>query len=90
MSKSWQDPPERGPEPEARPRFLTVAEVAGMMRVDPMTLYRAIRADEFPAVKIRGRYVIPARALDEMERAALASGAKVNAADWAQGRRAAA
>jgi excisionase family DNA binding protein len=52
-------------------RWYNVAEVARMFGMAPMTLYRAIHAGEFPAVKIRGRYVIPARALEELERAAL-------------------
>jgi excisionase family DNA binding protein len=67
-------------------RWYSVAEVAGMLGMAPMTLYRAIHAGEFPAVKIRGRYVIPARALEEMERAAvntqsLATSANVVPAD---------
>jgi len=45
-------------------RWYNVAEVARMFGMAPMTLYRAIHAGEFPAVKIRGRYVIPARALE--------------------------
>jgi excisionase family DNA binding protein len=52
-------------------RWYSVAEVARMLGLAPMTLYRAIHAGEFPAVKIRGRYVIPTRALDEMEQAAV-------------------
>jgi hypothetical protein len=48
-----------------------------------MTLYRAIHDDQFPAVKIRGRYVIPALALDAMEEAAVRTRAVVAAGDWA-------
>ncbi|WP_181778838.1 helix-turn-helix domain-containing protein [Pseudonocardia pini] len=33
--------------------FLTVPEAAELLRVETSTLYRAIRAEEFPAVRIR-------------------------------------
>jgi hypothetical protein len=46
------------------------------------TLYRAIRADEFPALQIRNRYSIPAKVLDQMEDAVLAAWSRVNAADF--------
>ena len=62
-------------------RWYSVAEVARMFGMAPMTLYRAIHAGEFPAVKIRGRYVIPARALDELERAAVDTSGVVTSAD---------
>jgi excisionase family DNA binding protein len=74
-------------QPEARPRFHTVAEAAAILRTCDMTVYRAIRSGGFPAVKIRGRYVIPARALDEMEAAAVSGRAVVDAANWAGGSR---
>jgi hypothetical protein len=56
-----------------------------MLGMSEMTLYRAIAAGEFPAVRIRGRLIIPARALDEMVDAALADGRAVDAADWVPG-----
>jgi excisionase family DNA binding protein len=62
-------------------RWYSVAEVARMLGMAPMTLYRAIHAGEFPAVKIRGRYVIPARALEEMEHAAVSTQGLVTSAD---------
>jgi excisionase family DNA binding protein len=52
-----------------------------MLGMAPMTLYRAIHAGEFPAVKIRGRYVIPARALEQMEQAALDTQGLVGSVD---------
>lgn len=64
------------------PRFHSVAEVAQILGMSEVTLYRAIRAGQFPAVKIRGRYIVPASALQAMEDAALSSGAVVDAADW--------
>ena len=69
----------------SRPRFYTVAEAAEVLRTCDMTVYRAIQAGGFPAIKVRGRYVIPARAIDEIEDAALSSGAVVNVAGWAEG-----
>jgi DNA binding domain, excisionase family len=58
---------------EAR-RFYAVTDAAKLLGLSEPTLYRAIRAGEFPAIKVRGRFVIPARAIDDMEAAALARG----------------
>ncbi|MEO3778610.1 helix-turn-helix domain-containing protein [Micromonospora sp. B11E3] len=55
-------------------RFYAVAEAAELLGLSEPTLYRAIRAGEFPAIKVRGRFVIPARAIDDMEASALAHG----------------
>lgn len=55
-------------------RWLTVAAVAAELGLSEPTVYRAIRAGEFPAVKVRGRYVVPARAIDELEQLAIAGG----------------
>jgi excisionase family DNA binding protein len=55
-------------------RFYTVSEAAQLMRLSAPTLYREIRAGRFPAIRVRGRYVIPAKALDRMEHAALVGG----------------
>ena len=63
-------------------RFLKVSEAAALLGVDPMTVYRAIQSGGFPAIKVRGRYVIPALALDQMESAALAGKTMVDTADW--------
>ncbi len=64
------------------PRFYSVAQVARMFGMSPVTLYRAIRAGEFPAVRIRGRLIVPAKALDAMADAALAEQTVVDAAGW--------
>jgi len=69
----------------ARPRFYRVAAVAHLLAVSEVTLYRAIRAGEFPAIKVRGRYVIPASALDAMEQAAVETGRMVDTSDWVPG-----
>ncbi len=66
-------------------RFYMVAEAARLLSLSGPTLYRAIREGEFPAIRVRGRYVVPAKAIDDMESNALASGL-VDAADWAPDR----
>ena len=44
-------------------RFLTVAEVADMMRVSTMTVYRLVKSGELPAVRFGRSYRIPESAL---------------------------
>jgi excisionase family DNA binding protein len=66
-----------------RPNFYTVGEAARMLRVSPMTVYRAIADSQFPAVRLRSRLIIPASFVDEMVSAALESKATVSPADWA-------
>lgn len=34
------------------PKFLTIAEVASMMRVSKMTVYRLVHGGELPAVRV--------------------------------------
>ncbi|MGH8328618.1 MAG: helix-turn-helix domain-containing protein [Steroidobacteraceae bacterium] len=68
-----------------RPRFYSVSQVAVLFGMSAMTIYRAIEAGEFPAVKIRGRWIVPAKAVDAMEDAALADRAAVDAADFVPG-----
>ena len=42
----------------AQPRFLTVAEVASLLRVSNMTVYRLIKAGELGAVRVGKSYRI--------------------------------
>ncbi len=46
-------------------RFLTVAEVAGMMRVSKMTVYRLVHSGEMPAVRVGRSFRVPESAVDE-------------------------
>lgn len=69
------------------PRFLSVAAVARVLSVSEVTLYRAIRNGQFPAIKVRRRYVVPASALDAMEHAAVDTGGLVDAAATGSPRR---
>jgi excisionase family DNA binding protein len=39
-----------------RPRFLTVAEVASMLRVSTMTVYRLIKSGQLPAARVGKSY----------------------------------
>ncbi|MCE7011830.1 helix-turn-helix domain-containing protein [Kibdelosporangium philippinense] len=69
------------------PAFYTVREAARILRVDPATLYRAIREDAFPAIRVRARYVIPSAALDKLINEAAESGGCVDVARMAAERR---
>ena len=66
-------------------RWLSVAELARELGMSQMTLYRVIAAGEFPAVRIGRRLVVPARVLEDMADAALATGSTVDSADWPRG-----
>jgi excisionase family DNA binding protein len=65
-----------------RPRFYSVAEVARIFGMSRVTVYRAIADGEFPAVKIRGRLIIPAGAIEAMAEAAVSAHGVVDAAAW--------
>ena len=69
------------------PAFYTVPEAARILRVTPATIYRAIREDAFPALRIRTRYVIPASAVDRLAAEAAESGGCVDVAQLAAQRR---
>ncbi len=59
----------------ARTTFLTVAEVAEMVRVSRMTVYRWIHSGELPAVRFGRSFRVPQQAVETfMEQAELAGG----------------
>ncbi|WP_219419677.1 helix-turn-helix domain-containing protein [Pseudonocardia nigra] len=64
------------------PKFYSVAQVAEMLGMSPMTVYRAIAERQFPAVRIRGRLIVPAKAVDAMADVATAEQTVVDAAGW--------
>lgn len=70
-----------------RPTFYTVPEAARIMRCNPSTLYRAIRENAFPAVRLRTRYVVPAAAVDKLATEATDAGGCVDVAAMAAERR---
>lgn len=47
-------------------RFLTVSEVARVMRVSKMTVYRMIHSGELPAVQFGRSYRVPESAVEEV------------------------
>lgn len=51
-------------------RFMTVAEVADMMRVSKMTVYRLIHAGYLPAVQFGRSYRVPENAVESYLNAA--------------------
>ncbi len=71
---------EERPRTSKDPRFYSVAQAAHMFGTAPVTLYRAIRAGEFPAVRIRGRLIVPAKAIEAMAEAAVTDQTVVDAA----------
>lgn len=44
-------------------RFLTVAEVAGMMRVSKMTVYRMVHSGDLPAIRFGRSFRVPESAV---------------------------
>ena len=60
----------------------SVPEAAALLSVSQEHLYRLIRADAFPAVRMRlgqqGRYVVPARAVEALLDAATGSGCLID------------
>jgi excisionase family DNA binding protein len=54
----------------AEVKFLTVAEVASVMRVSKMTVYRMVHAGELPAVRVGRSFRVPEKAVHDYLRAA--------------------
>jgi excisionase family DNA binding protein len=54
----------------AEMKFLTVAEVAAVMRVSRMTVYRLVHSGEMPAVRVGRSFRVPERAVHEYLRTA--------------------
>lgn len=46
-------------------RFSTVAEVAAVMRVSKMTVYRMVHAGELPAVRVGRSFRVPEQAVQD-------------------------
>ncbi|MBT5807343.1 MAG: helix-turn-helix domain-containing protein [Actinobacteria bacterium] len=46
-------------------RFLTVAEVAAVMRVSKMTVYRLVHSGELPAVRVGRSFRVPEQAVQD-------------------------
>jgi excisionase family DNA binding protein len=54
-------------------RFLTVAEVAAVMRVSKMTVYRLVHSGELASVRVGRSFRVPERAVNEYLRGAFPS-----------------
>ena len=50
-------------QPLSEIRFLTVAEVATLMRVSKMTVYRLLHAGDLPSVRVGRSFRVPERAV---------------------------
>lgn len=53
-------------------RFLTVAEVADMMRVSKMTVYRMVHSGELPAIRFGRSFRVPDTAVVAVLRGGIA------------------
>ncbi|MEE1621327.1 helix-turn-helix domain-containing protein [Zafaria sp. Z1313] len=63
----------------ANARFMTVAEVAEVMRVSKMTVYRLVHSAELPAVRFGRSYRVPETAVEDYLRKARIDGASETA-----------
>lgn len=63
-------PPPRTPTdtPLNQVVFLTVAEVADVMRVSKMTVYRLVHSGELPAIRVGRSFRVPAQAVQDYVR----------------------
>lgn len=59
------------------PSFLTVAEVADMLRVSKMTVYRMVHSGDLPAMQVGRSFRVPERAVEQYLAAGLG--------DWGHG-----
>jgi excisionase family DNA binding protein len=55
-------------------KFLTVAEVAEVMRVSKMTVYRLVHSGEMPAVRFGRSYRVPENAVEQYLKGAVVDG----------------
>ncbi|WP_262062619.1 helix-turn-helix domain-containing protein [Streptomyces sp. STR69] len=61
---------------------VTIAEAAEQLGVSYQTLWRAIRDSEFPGIRIRGRILVPIKAIELLMESVAQSGQLVDTADW--------
>ena len=62
-----------GEPPLSDVRFLTVAEVATIMRVSKMTVYRLVHSGELEAIRVGRSFRVPEQAVNQYLRAAFVS-----------------
>jgi excisionase family DNA binding protein len=76
--RSEEAGPQSSPSGSARPvdpalaevKFLTVAEVATLMRVSKMTVYRMVHGGDLPAVRVGRSFRVPEKAVHDYLRGA--------------------
>ncbi|GEA84949.1 MAG: helix-turn-helix domain-containing protein [Cellulomonas sp.] len=56
-----------------RVRYLTVVEVADVMRVSKMTVYRLLHSGELPGVRVGRSFRVPQDALDAYLRSSMST-----------------
>lgn len=66
----------------------TIAEAAALCSVSPEHLYRMVRGGGFPAIRMRagaeqGRYVVPAKAVEQVLDDAASGSGCLDSPDWA-------
>jgi excisionase family DNA binding protein len=66
----------------------SVPEAAALLSISQEYLYRLIQADGFPALRMRlsgsqGRYVVPAKAIEQLLNTATSTCSSVEVSDWA-------
>lgn len=64
------DPDSNSPRELSEVRFLTVAEVATVMRVSKMTVYRLVHAGDLASVRVGRSFRVPERAVHDYLRGA--------------------
>lgn len=62
------------------PQWYSVGEVASILGVSEMTVYRAIKTKTLAATKVMGRVLVPARALEQLAEEALETVSTAHAA----------
>jgi excisionase family DNA binding protein len=63
MTGASESEPRRGEERLNDVRFLTVAEVASLMRVSKMTVYRLVHSNDLTAVRVGRSFRVPEHAV---------------------------
>lgn len=56
---------QQSPQDVNDPKFLTVAEVAAMMRVSKMTVYRLVHSGELTAMRVGRSFRVPEKAVHD-------------------------
>jgi len=62
--------------------MMSVKDAADRLGISKMTLYRMIHEDGFPAARMRGRYVVPVRVVDEIIRKVIDAQSTVDVSEW--------